>query len=55
MEWTPSADHPGYMEKTITVRAVSVLILRPILSPSERAAQEKRIKSTLSQLPSMAR
>lgn len=45
--WKVSEEDPGYMVKTIVVGRVTVDILRPILTPEERAKREKQIMSSI--------
>lgn len=45
--WRVSEEKPGYMVKTIVVGNVTCNILRPILTPEERAKREKQIMSSI--------
>ena len=48
--WKPSEEYEGYMVKTIVVGNVTCDILRPILSPEERAKREKRVMHDLARI-----
>ena len=45
--WKVSKEDPGYMVKTIVVGNVTCDILRPILTPEERAKREKQIMNSI--------
>ena len=46
-EWKVSEADPGYMTKTIVVGNVTCEILRPILTPEERAKREAQIMDSV--------
>ena len=46
-EWKVSEEDPGYMTQTIMVGRITVEVLRPILSPEERAKREKQIMQSI--------
>lgn len=46
-EWKVSEEDPGYMVKTIVVGNVTCDILRPILTPEERARREAQIMDSV--------
>lgn len=48
--WKVSEEDPAYMIKTIVVGNVTVDILRPILSPEERAKREKRMMDNIARI-----
>lgn len=43
-EWVASTEHPGYHEKVITKGNVTIHILRPELSDTERKKRENHLK-----------
>ena len=48
--WKVSEKKPGYMVKTIVVGNVTVDILRPILTPEERAKREDRMMTNIANI-----
>ena len=49
-DWRVSEDDPGYMVKTIVVGNVTCDILRPILTPAERAKRERETARDLARI-----
>lgn len=47
IDWTPSVEHPGYIEKTIQKGTATVVILRPVLSEDERTRRESTTRTAL--------
>lgn len=48
--WTVSEKYPGYYCKTIHMGMHTANIYRPILTPEERAAAEKRVMDDLARV-----
>lgn len=46
-EWKVSEEDPGYMTQTVVVGRITVEVLRPILTPEERAKREKEIMGSI--------
>lgn len=46
-DWTASETRPGYIEKTITRGAATIVICRPVLSVEEAAAREAKTRTAL--------
>lgn len=46
-DWKISEEYPGYVVKTVVRNNVTCDILRPMLTPEERAKRERRIAKEL--------
>ena len=46
-DWIQSSTNPEYIEKTVTIGAAKIVILRPILSEAEAAKAKEKARGTL--------